>query len=534
MYRYLILTISVAILILNSCANVHSLNGGEKDVTPPRDSIYLPENYHVNFNSNSFSIKFDEYIKLNDINNQLIVSPPLAHPPKVHVRKKTLEVLFDDSLLENTTYIFNFGEAVVDYTEGNPAHNLSYVFSTGNELDSLSISGTCIDAYSNKPLKGVRVMVYRDTLDSLPYTTKPFYFAVTDDLGHFSIPYMKKGDYKVFSLQDDNGNYLYDDGESMGFVEKRIKATPSDSLQEKVKLALSVSLPKQQEILDYSSDSSGFVVFSLLKKASALNFEVLELPEAQFATEQTVDSTYFWITKSQEKDKIFKLVVRDDGEVLDTLFLLYFPSHTPRIDWAMPKTRTVIAKDSSVVLQSIHSLLLDVDTSKVVLIMDSVPIPVKVQLDKKAPRKLIVDGEFEENKSYELTILPGGITARNNIVNDTLIFPFKTENNSNFGQLNIAIPQTDTSSVPLVLQLLDSNDKVIFQQKITDESKVEIKGLKAKKYKLLLIEDQNENNQWDPGDYMNKIQPEKIYYFPETIQVKPNWVLEYEWEILED
>jgi len=248
LYHILFIALGI-IFLLYSCANVHSLNGGEKDITAPKDSIYFPLNFSTGFSSTDFSIEFDEYISLNDINNQLIVSPPLNRKPKVIVKKKTLFVTFEDTLIPNTTYIFNFGNGIVDYTESNPAKDLSYVFSTGDKLDSLSISGSCFDAFTNEPMAGVKVMFYNQDIDSFPLTQKPFYFGMTDEKGNFNVPYMKEGDYKLFCLKDENGNYLYDEEEMMGFKNELITASFADSLQNPITIQMSISEPKLQAII---------------------------------------------------------------------------------------------------------------------------------------------------------------------------------------------------------------------------------------------------------------------------------------------
>ena len=519
--------------LFQSCANIHALNGGEKDVYPPKDSIYSPLNFGINFKDNAFSIKFDEYIKLNDINNQLIVSPPLKHKPKVTVKKKTVYITFEDTLIPNTTYIFNFGEGIVDYTEGNAAENLSYVFSTGSELDSLSIKGKCVDAFTNQPLDGIKVMLYQQDVDSLPLTTKPFYFAVTNKAGEFSVPYMKPGDYKVFGLQDDNGNYLYEEEEKMGFLPELISASETDSTQQSATISMSIAEPSIQTIVDQKSDSTGFVSLKFTKKPKALSFEVLDLRNPQILTESTSDSSYFWIKSSDEKDKIFKLVVKDEEEILDTLYLLYFPKEKTKIDWIPQKSSTAIAADSSFVIETYHTYINSLDKSKFILKQDSLEIPVTPILSKSSNRKLEIQGNFEEGKKYELMLLPEAVFTLNDIKNDTVKYQFRTNTNSIYGSIKIMLNIPDSTTNHYFAQLTNKNNDIFYQRKLTNNT-IYIPRLEAKKYTLRLIKDANNNQQWDPGNYSQKTQPEKCIYFPETIQVKPNWVLEYEWEITFD
>lgn len=531
--RLLLSTFGV-ILLLYSCANIHSLNGGLKDTFAPQDSIYSPLNFNVNFSEQEFSIEFDEYIKLNDISNQLIVSPPLNQKPKVVVKKKTLFVSFEDTLVPNTTYTFNFGEAVVDFTEGNAAKNLSYVFSTGPELDSLSVVGKCIDVYTNTPMEGVKVMLYNEDIDSLPMTEKPFYFGTTDKSGNFDIKYLKPGNYKLFCLKDENNNYLYDEGEYMGFIDSLVTSQINDSIQKQQSVLMSKAYPEKQTLLDYTSDSTGFVAMSFAKKTTDLSFEIIDLLNPEFKMEERKDSTYFWITSSGIKNQVFKLVVKDNFEILDTLFVLYYPEEKSKIDWIKTPGNHTISNDSNFVFETNHTLIQDLDLSLFSLFEDSIEKTMSVNIDEKTERKILVDSDpiaigFKEAKTYKLTVLPGGITSINGVQNDTLNLKFKTNSKSSYGKITVNFVFENPSNY--LVQLIDDKENIYFQSSISEDGLISVSQLLAKKYTLRLIEDNNTNKLWDPGNYFSKIQPEKILYFPETIEVKPNWELEYSWKV---
>ena len=164
-FSFLIYGICLCILhgILFSCATPIAPDGGPKDETPPQvDSIGTTPNFQTNFQKQRIEITFDEWIKLDDVFNEVVVSPPLNKRPQITTKGKTVRVDFDEEevLREAATYTINFGEAVQDLTESNPAEDLRFVFSTGDFIDSLEISGTIKDVLTNEPVEGALFMLY--------------------------------------------------------------------------------------------------------------------------------------------------------------------------------------------------------------------------------------------------------------------------------------------------------------------------------------------------------------------------------------
>ena len=153
------------------CARRGSPTGGDKDITPPVLIKADPKNLSTNFNKKTIRLTFDEFITLEDVQNQLVISPPLKYIPKIRPQgttSKFVEITFKDTLRENTTYTINFGQSIVDNNEGNPNRFLTYVFSTGDLIDSLSISGVVKDAYNKKADEFISVMSVSYTHLTLP------------------------------------------------------------------------------------------------------------------------------------------------------------------------------------------------------------------------------------------------------------------------------------------------------------------------------------------------------------------------------
>ena len=166
------------------CARRGSPTGGDKDITPPVLIKADPKNLSTNFNKKTIRLTFDEFITLEDVQNQLVISPPLKYIPKIRPQgttSKFVEITFKDTLRENTTYTINFGQSIVDNNEGNPNRFLTYVFSTGDLIDSLSISGVVKDAYNKKADEFISVMLYEiDSVfnDSTIYKYPPNYLSL--------------------------------------------------------------------------------------------------------------------------------------------------------------------------------------------------------------------------------------------------------------------------------------------------------------------------------------------------------------------
>jgi uncharacterized protein (DUF2141 family) len=208
-------------MLLFSCAQVVIPGGGKRDTYPPRVVKYSPDSAQLNFNSRIIEITFDEYIQLKDLNAQLIVSPPLEKLPDVNVKNKSVTIdLGKQKLKPNTTYSINFGNAIQDINENNSKENFSYIFSTGNFIDSLKVTGKVQNAFDHKSEKNVLAMLYTDMSDSAVFKEQPDYFAKAADDGSFKITNIKEGKYKIVAVKDMNSNYKYDsETETIGFYD---------------------------------------------------------------------------------------------------------------------------------------------------------------------------------------------------------------------------------------------------------------------------------------------------------------------------
>ena len=212
-YIFIILSITA----FYQCARKGSPTGGPKDVTPPVLIRAEPENMSVNFKGNKIRLYFDELVKLEKVQEQLIVSPPLKYQPLLSPQggaNKFVEITIQDTLLENTTYTINFGQSVVDNNEGNPYPFLTYVFSTGDYIDSLELKGVVKDAFEKEADNFISVMLYNidsSYTDSTIYKRPPNYITNTLDSSIvFTLKNLKEGTYALFAIKDQAKNNVFD------------------------------------------------------------------------------------------------------------------------------------------------------------------------------------------------------------------------------------------------------------------------------------------------------------------------------------
>ena len=196
-------------LLISSCARMGSPDGGWFDDKPPRIIGSTPLDRSTNVTAQKITILFDEYIKIEDATNKVIVSPPQLEMPEIKSAGKKIIVELKDSLKPNTTYTIDFSDAITDNNEGNPLGNYTYTFSTGEQIDTFEVSGTVLNAKDLEPVKGIMVGLYDDLSDSV-FKTKPLQrVSRTDSRGHFVIKGVAPGTYRAYALQDADGDYVF-------------------------------------------------------------------------------------------------------------------------------------------------------------------------------------------------------------------------------------------------------------------------------------------------------------------------------------
>ncbi len=259
--------------VMFSCAKVGSPTGGPRDSIAPKLIDGDPYIFTTNYDKPTFkgTLKFNEFIQLTDFDKQFFISPITERKAEVLVYGKKLKIRLRDSLHKNTTYVLTFGRSIGDYTEANPfvgnhidnpedapPEGFQYVFSTGDVIDSLSISGSVLDAFDHSKKDKIWVMIYKNYNDSTPLLKKPDYIARTDTAGHFSINYISPGNYRIFAIEDLNNNYIFDQAnEKIAYLKDIF--TPSAEL---ITITDTIKVQKQDSTASDSIVSKKATLFS--------------------------------------------------------------------------------------------------------------------------------------------------------------------------------------------------------------------------------------------------------------------------------
>ncbi|MDT7829143.1 Ig-like domain-containing protein [Pricia sp. S334] len=527
------LTVILFLVLLASalwqCARRGSPSGGPKDITPPQLLRTEPNSMTVNFDANRIRLYFDEFIKLQDVQNQLIVSPPLKYQPEIKPQgaaSKFLELKFKDTLRENTTYTINFGQSVQDNNEGNPSSFLTYVFSTGDYIDSLDVAGVVKDAFKRKADEFISVMLYEiDTsyTDSTIFKRPPNYITNTlDSTVVFRLKNLKEGQYKLFALKDEAKNNVFDQNvDKIAFMEDTL-TLPTDSTY---LLTLFKEVPNYNMAVP-SLTAKNRIQFGYFGDASEVEIEPLTpLPDTvrtKILKERNKDTLNYWFTPFEMDSILFK-ITNEKAKVIDT-----FTVKTRKVD--IDSLQLNPSQNGSLNFHdpfyiAANTPLTNVDTTKISMMdQDSLSVSFTAALDTLENR---VDFDFKvaPNQNYQIDLLPGAITDFFGETNDSLLYNLTTQSYADLGNLKFNI-EADSSAYPLIVELTDEQGNLKRESFATDPKPISFNNIEPAKYFIRVIFDENGNQKWDTGDFLKKRQPEKVSYYPDTVEVRANWELE--------
>ena len=220
-------------LLVASCARMGRPDGGWYDETPPSVIGATPGDGSVNAKAKKINIFFDEFIKLENASEKVVVSPPQLEQPEIKATGKRISVELKDSLKANTTYTVDFSDAISDNNEGNPLGNYTYSFSTGEEIDTLEVSGYVVQAENLEPVKGILVGLYAEMADSAFLKMPMLRVARADSRGHFVIRGVAPGTYRIYALNDMDVNYCFSQkSEQIAFSRDTIRPSFTDAVRQ--------------------------------------------------------------------------------------------------------------------------------------------------------------------------------------------------------------------------------------------------------------------------------------------------------------
>ncbi|MFX0556295.1 Ig-like domain-containing protein [Maribacter sp. CXY002] len=508
------------------CARKGTPTGGPKDVTPPVLVKAEPPNMSISFKAEKIRLYFDELVKLKDVQEQLIVSPPLKYPPIVTPQggaNKYIEIKIKDTLLENTTYTLNFGQSIVDNNEENPNSFFSYVFSTGDYLDSLELAGVVKDALKKEAEDFISVMLYKiDTsyTDSTIYKKPPNYLTNTlDSTVIFRLKNLKEGKYALFAIKDAAKNNVFDQKtDKIAFIQDTV-ILPTDSIY---------LLNLFREIPDYAAAVPSLIAknkisFGYYGNGNDIRISPLTTMPDSVKTiilkERGKDTLNYWFTPF-EMDSLLFTVINDAEKVIDT-----FTVKNRKVDFdSLRLTPGQTGNLKYDVPYSIYSNtpLVAVDSSKISLIhQDSIQLPFGVNLDR-IKNEINIDWEVSPNNKYRILMVPGAVEDFFGTTNDSIAFSIGTKSLAEFGNLTLNLNGSNIV-YPVIVQLMNEKEEVLREIYTKEPIPFEFNQLDPGNYLIRVIFDENQNKKWDTGNYLLKKQPEKISYYPGLIEMRANW-----------
>ena len=586
-------------LLLLGCARMGSPDGGWFDETPPKVIGAIPEDKAVNVDKKRIYIKFDEYITIDNPTQNVVVSPPQIEAPEIKGQGKRISIQLNDSLKPNTTYTIDFSNAISDNNEGNPLGNYTYSFSTGDHIDTLEVSGYVLQAENLEPVQGMLVGLY-DNLSDTVFKKQPMLrVSRTDSRGHFIVKGVAPGRYRIYALQDADGDYIFGQkSEMIAFSHDILEPSFKPDIRQDTTWLDSLRIASIQRVsyTHFLPDDICLRAFNevvtdryLIKseRKEADHFTLYysygddELPTIQGMNFNAGDA--FVIDSSEKKDTITywlrdttlinqdTLTIELSHHITDTLGVLRMQTDTIALlskqpyakrlkqqqkayetwkkeedkkkrkgmpyDSVMPKEPLKLNispngdmdPDQNVTIASTVPLQ-DIDKSQIHLYAqhkgDSIWYKEPFEISRLNALSYTVKAAWRPESEYSLE---ADSAVFRNIYGDSaeaIKQGLKVRSEDSYATLLITL--NGISGKPIIGQLMDGSDKVV-KEVYTSDDQLEFYYLKAGKYYLRIIVDENNNGRWDTGNYDEGQQPEDVYYYPEEIECKAKWDVTRTW-----
>lgn len=583
-YLFYCLSVLLTAFLAQRCANAVAPTGGPKDTTPPVVVQAVPESHSVNFVGNKIEITFDEYITLENANQNVLISPPLTEKPDIKLKNKTVVVKFKESLAANTTYTINFGSAIKDLHEGNPFKDYVYSFSTGDHIDTLSIAGKVLNAEDKKPVENVYVSLYaadRENLDSLPLSVAPNYITKTDKEGNFSLNGLADKKYLVFALKDVNSNLYFDQpNEEVAFLDSLVAASYPQTLMPKVMDTMAVDStamkvdsvavgPTASRVFDQNAlnltlymfaevDSTQMLLEKKLIEEGLLRFvfrhpaknAVVMTPEMLPDTFNLVTlhspnyDTVQWYFSPNVKDSLWVQVKYDTVINDSTRYSLKFkePGGSRRRKREAEKLkvtnnlvgRGALIQGRDLVLKFSEPIVSYAMRDSAIFKCDTLLYYDRLAFEKAddGGLKYRLTTPFSADSSYSFEVPDSVFWGIRGRTNDRIKVDFHALKDDEYGNIYITVMPPDGMK-QVVVQLTDESGKVLKQEIVTKKEEVMFDYLMPAKYKLRAILDADGNGKWSTGNYHRHILPETILEYKDALEIRAGWDIDLEeaWEL---
>lgn len=571
-------------LLLASCANRGSgPQGGPRDTVPPTLIKQTPVSGICNFTGKQIVLQFDEYVQLDNVAENVLISPPQQTPPNVKAIGKRVVVTFEEPFRDSTTYTIDFGRAICDYNEKTPLGNFSYSFATGDYIDTLAMFGKVINAEDLNPVQGVVVGVHENLHDS-SFATIPFTRVTkTDSTGQFGVLNMRGGNYRIYALRDVSKDYLYQPSEALAYTDEIFSPTlacDSDSAWYHVPDTIVLRLFTENKTRHYfmrALRDKEQHYFTLLFSAPQDDLPtIVALPpdgadstinNQQSADAARVDFTQYMLCQANPtKDTLVywltdSSVIRMDTlrflmtyKMSDSLYQLVDTTDTVQAIYRHPRmsqkaleakqrknaNRTVEIKTNASrkfdIYRSVEwyatTPIHDVSPDSLHLLekVDTLLQPVAFSLEPSDSSGLryTLQAKLKPEHSYVLRIDSGAMHDIYGVTNKRYETEYKLRSPDEYSTLTIRLTHFDPRAR---VQILNEKDQVVRELPAQAEGAV-FKYLEAKSFYVRMYIDADGNGQWTTGDWALKRQPEPVYYFDKKLTLRANWEFEEEFDHL--
>ncbi|CAM4179413.1 hypothetical protein EWU23_07415 [Cytophagaceae bacterium 50C-KIRBA] len=517
------------ILILQSCAQMANPPGGKKDTLAPKISESIPLNKSRNFKGKKIELTFNEYVGIRNLSQELLITPSVG-TYQTKIRPQGLSILLDSTLKDNTTYTFNFRNAIEDASERNVGKNIKLVFSTSNDIDSLQIKGNVKQLLTQKHPENILVALYpwNDSLSI--HTTKPYYFVKTDTSGNYLLENLAKGKYYMAAFNDINNNLLYNSNkESVDFIsDKYIDLSKNQeqhfaiSLQNQDSLKLSKTTASAKTVLYEFNRGIKSLVLQNTPKAQ-LYFQQEDNKNLRFyvLNQNSTDTIFVQATMTDSLDRKYQiplkikfreLAKKEKIQKLDLNFevrpgpgKLLSPSDSLQIKFTKPvqqwASTGILFKTEEGEIHSLPDQAFQWNQFQNSLTIKNAYLPSRTKFELSINKNAFVGVEADSSQAY--------------------MQKMEWQDVENYGSIDGQI----TSQRPtnhFIVELIKADTFEPYMT-VKTSKRFEFIHVEPGLYQIRVIADLNNNGYWDIGNFKLRKKSEPVYFFEGKIKLKANF-----------
>ena len=548
-------------IFYDSCANTSTPpTGGPKDTIPPviTELYPLPGAVNVATNKTQLKLTFNEYVTVKDMKS-LFLSPPMEKAPKFKLKGKSVVVYFEDDLDSNKTYTLDVTNAIADNNEGNMYPGYTLVFSTGDSIDSMMVTGIVQDCNTLQPLKGATVMLYKDHADSAVFLKRPDAAIKTDDWGFFCMRNIQDTSYRMYAVIDENNNNKYDpETEKIAFIDSLVVPVTvvNDSLPELQKYEMIDTVhclarkqeyelnvfrekPSKQMIVNKErvGERTAYITF-MAPYAQIDSLWIRNVPHEKLITQFNLlqDSLEIWVNDPRPQPDTLHMTVRymktDSLGMLNSFdeeVKLVKPGKsivkTPKKDIKHEDTTAVFTLTANAETVEQYGWTFEFKYPLVEDAFDSLSFwylnpkqqeskaTYKVTQDSLNLRKYTLKPDVELLAGYEyyLKVPHRKFRDINGFYNDSTEVKVMLPNDDKLSTMDLVLSNVHNKYIVDLLN--EQRDKVLRSYVIDEDQTLKFPYLKAGKYSIRITEDLNRNGLVDTGNVLEHRQPEKVRFY---------------------